>query len=156
MGTANGKMMEFALLAGNRFGFLANHIDKLAAKSSPKLRVVRSSPGNRCRSGQTPLTYHFRKFPSKWHPGKTGPPRRNPGIYGAVAQREAHVIWDHEAAGSSPACSTTRVSQPWHFQFLLGRIGFKRRSVLGAKTRRNERNAVYATGDGVPLPTGKG
>lgn len=39
----------------------------------PKLRAVRSSPGNRCRSGQTPLTYHFRKFPSKWHPGKTGP-----------------------------------------------------------------------------------
>lgn len=36
MGTANGKTMEFAMLAGNRFGFLVNHIDKLAAKSSAK------------------------------------------------------------------------------------------------------------------------
>ena len=34
MGTANGKMMEFALLAGNRFGFLVNHIGKLAANIS--------------------------------------------------------------------------------------------------------------------------
>ena len=107
--------MEFALLAGNRFGFLVNHTDKLTAKSSPKLRVVRSSPGNRCRSGQTPLTYHFRKFLLV---SGTSERRGRPGGirgYGAVAQLAARVIWDHEAAGSNPVCSTTGAFAPWHF-----------------------------------------
>ena len=33
MVTANGKMMEFALLAGNRFGYLESRTDKLATKT---------------------------------------------------------------------------------------------------------------------------
>lgn len=33
MGMANGKTMEFALLAENRYGYPENHIDKLATKS---------------------------------------------------------------------------------------------------------------------------
>lgn len=57
------------------------------------------------------------------------------GEYGDLrssgARWQAHLIWDQEAAGSNPVCSTTRVSPPWHFRFLLGRIGLKRRSVLG-------------------------
>ena len=34
METVNGKTMAFALLAGNRCGFLENHTDKLAMKIS--------------------------------------------------------------------------------------------------------------------------
>ena len=33
MGMANGKMMAFALLAENRYGYPGNHTDKLAKKS---------------------------------------------------------------------------------------------------------------------------
>ena len=33
MGMANGKMMAFALLAENRYGYPGNHTDKLATKS---------------------------------------------------------------------------------------------------------------------------
>ena len=34
MGMANGRMMEFALLAGDRYGYPENHTDKWETKSS--------------------------------------------------------------------------------------------------------------------------
>ena len=41
MGMANGKMMAFALLAENRYGYPENHTDKLATKSRAQTAAQR-------------------------------------------------------------------------------------------------------------------
>lgn len=66
--------------------------------------------------------------------------RERPASLGAVAQVVAHLIWDQEAAGSSPVCSTTMASAPWHEFPLLGRP-VQCRSIPG-REKRGRNNVI--------------